>query len=226
MRSFKKMLAALSAVTIAFGAMALSASAVSYNGNGSVSVEDLGTLAEGGVYRISFTTTDASTTKIAIGFSKDEANGYEWIGTLDTTDVQSDGEGGYYVDFAYDTVANNYTIADIAFVSAQNWSWGEGELTFTDISYIAPQSETPVSFPATELEDMIAPEGEDYDGWYARTFTFSYESDTSVKYAVTVDGEEVAKSGLMSGPVTCGIIAGSQNKEKLAAMATPLITVE
>lgn len=226
MRSFKKMLAAVSAVTIAFGAMALSASAVSYNGSGSVSVEDLGTLAEGGVYRISFTTTDASTTKIAIGFSKDESADYEWMGTLDTTDVQSDGEGGYYVDFAYDTVANVYTIADIAFVSAQNWSWGEGTLVFTDISYIAPQAETPVSFSATELEEMIAPEGEFYDGWYARTFTFSYESDASVKYAVTVDGNEIGKTGNITGTVVYGIIVSSQDREKLASIAAPVITIQ
>ena len=64
MRSFKKMLAALSAVTIAFGAMALQvgAATVTYGDNGpdNIDVEGNFDIQEGGYFRVTFTSTDAN----------------------------------------------------------------------------------------------------------------------------------------------------------------------
>jgi len=211
MRSFKKMLAAVSAVTIAFGAMALQVGAVSEPVVGTnYSVDSFDAFAEGGYFRVSFT-GDSTGLSFGLTFCT-ESNGDGWLGSVGAT---SYGDG--YWDFAYD--GTQYPAANFLKIE----SWG-GNVTFTDISYIAPKKITAVECPVPDGDSNIITAN---DGWYARAFTFTNDSsDTFVTYVVNVGDEEVARSGSMSGPVKCGIIAGSQDQAKLAAMATPLITVE
>lgn len=213
MRSFKKMLAAVSAVTIAFGAMALTAGAVSEPVVGTnYSVGSFDTFAEGGYFRVSF---EGDPTGVSFGITFcTEPDGSGWLGSVGST---AWGDG--YWDFAYDGTA--YPSA--AYLKIEDWG-NASNLTFTDISYIAPKKITAVECPVPDGDSNIITAN---DGWYARAFTFTNDSsDTSVTYVVNVGDEEVARSGSMSGPVKCGIIAGSQDQAKLAAMATPLITVE
>jgi len=183
MRSFKKMLAAVSAVTIAFGAMALQVGAVAPNEGGSVNVSDLGAFVEGGYLRVTFTSTDENATaaQIAIGFNDENKTEDKWTTIGGHYGVAADAENTYYTDFTYEEISS-YNIESIM---PQNWgAWINNEgvdvnLTFTDVSWINP---------ATPAE----PEGEKLAQWENTAKSVWAKDDlakASGKYVATYTSE-------------------------------------